>query len=84
MSNAALVAAIPNRFMLEWHMPYNPFKEEIFKDPLVVKNGYMDLHDKPGFGMELIPDIEKKYPYVPNIYDGSMWGYDRPNPRFKK
>ena len=56
-------------------------KEEIFKDPLVVKNGYIDLHDKPGFDMELIPGIEKKFHYIPNPYEGSMWGYDRPNPR---
>jgi L-alanine-DL-glutamate epimerase-like enolase superfamily enzyme len=73
MANAALVAAIPNRLMLELNQTYNPFKEMIFKDPLVVRNGYMDLHDKPGFGMELIPGIEKKYPYLP----GNYW---KPNP----
>ena len=37
MANAALVAAIPNRLMLELNQSYNPFKEEIFKEPLVVK-----------------------------------------------
>ena len=73
MANAALVAAIPNHLVLELNQTYNPFKEEIFKDPLVVKKGYMDLFDKPGFGLELKPNIAQKFPYL----DGS---YSRPNP----
>jgi L-alanine-DL-glutamate epimerase-like enolase superfamily enzyme len=73
MANAALVAAIPNRFMLELNQTYNPFKEEIFKEPLVVKHGYMDLPNKPGFGVELIDDVEKKFPYLPG-------DFERPNP----
>ena len=73
MANAALVAGIPNRFMLELNQTYNPLKEEIFKEPLVVKHGYMDLPNKPGFGVELIDDVEKKFPYLPGRYD-------KPNP----
>jgi len=73
MANAALVAAIPNRHMLELNQTYNPFKEEIFQDPLVVQRGYMDVHNKPGFGMELRPGIAEKFPYIPGRYD-------RPNP----
>lgn len=64
MANAHLVAAIPNRLMLELNQTYNPFKEEIFKDPMVVKNGYLDVSSRPGFGMELIGNIAKKYPYL--------------------
>ncbi len=74
MANAHLVAAIPNRLMLELNQTYNPFKEEIFKDPLVVVNGYMDLPDRPGFGMELIDDVASKFPYI----DGS-WAVPNPN-----
>ena len=74
MANAALVAAIPNHLVLELNQTFNPFKEEIFKDPLVVRNGYMDLPRKPGFGMELKPGIAAKFPYVP----GSYW---KPNPK---
>jgi galactonate dehydratase len=76
MANAALVAAIPNRFMLELNQTYNPFKEEIFKDPLVVRNGYLDLPKRPGFGMELKPGMAAKFPYVP----GNYW---KPNPRLQ-
>jgi L-alanine-DL-glutamate epimerase-like enolase superfamily enzyme len=69
MSNAHLVAAIPNHLLLELNQTYNPFKEELFKDPLVVRKGYLDLPNKPGYGVELIPGIEKKFPYLPGSYN---------------
>ncbi len=74
MANAALVAAIPNSLVLELNQTYNPFKEELFKDPLVVRNGYMDLPRRPGFGMELKPGIAARFPYLP----GEYW---KPNPK---
>ena len=76
MMNAALVAAIPNHLMLELNQTFNPFKEDVFKYPLVVKNGYLDLPDKPGFGVELAGGAEalaRKFPYLPGRYD-------KPNP----
>ena len=68
MANAHLVASIPNRLVLEINQTHNPLRTEVFKEPLVVDNGYMDLPDKPGFGMELAPDLEKKFPYIPGRY----------------
>jgi L-alanine-DL-glutamate epimerase-like enolase superfamily enzyme len=73
MANAALVAAIPNHLVLELNQTYNPFKEELFKDPLVVKRGYMDLPNKPGFGVEVKEGIESKFPFLPGPYS-------KPNP----
>lgn len=75
MANAALVAAIPNRLLLELNQTYNPFKEEIFKDPLVVRKGYMEVHRRPGFGMELKPGVAAKFPFIP----GNYW---KRNPRY--
>ena len=72
-ANAQLVAAIPNRRVLELNQTFNPFKEEIFRNPLVVKKGYMDLPARPGLGVELAPDLEKKFPYL----EGTYW---KPNP----
>ncbi|MFC2112842.1 enolase C-terminal domain-like protein [Bacteroidota bacterium] len=68
MVNAHLVAGIPNRHMLELNMTHNPLKEGVFKEPLTVVNGYMDLPDKPGYGVEVIDDLEKKFPWVPGRY----------------
>jgi L-alanine-DL-glutamate epimerase-like enolase superfamily enzyme len=60
--------------MLELNQTFNPFKEEIFKDPLVVKDGYLDVPDRPGYGMELIDDVARKFPF----FDGS-WAITNPN-----
>ena len=68
MANAALVAAIPNRLMLELNQTHNPFKEELFEEPLVVRNGYMDLPKRPGFGMRVKPGVAAKFPYIPGTY----------------
>jgi len=73
MANAALVAAIPNHLLLEHNVTFSALREGVFKDPLVARRGYLDLPDKPGFGVELIPGIEKKFPYLPGRFD-------KPNP----
>lgn len=73
IGNAHFVAAIPNRDYCELNQTYNPLKEEIFKEPLTVERGVMKLSDKPGFGVELIDDVEKVFPYVPGAFS-------KPNP----
>jgi L-alanine-DL-glutamate epimerase-like enolase superfamily enzyme len=73
LANGALVAGIPNHLVLELNQTYNPFKEQLFKDPLVVRKGYLDLPDKPGFGVELKSGIASKFSYIPGTY----W---KPNP----
>lgn len=73
MANAALVASIPNRLLLELNQTYNPFKEELFEEPLVVRRGVMELPTKPGFGMKLKRGVAERFPYIP----GNYW---KPNP----
>jgi L-alanine-DL-glutamate epimerase-like enolase superfamily enzyme len=68
MANAALVASIPNREYCELNQTYNPLKEEIFQEPLTAVKGEMTLPAKPGFGVELIDGVEKKFPYVPGSF----------------
>ena len=58
-------SAIPNRLMLELSQTYNPFKEEIFKKPSIVKKGNMDLPGRPGSGMELKLGLPQRCPYLP-------------------
>lgn len=74
MANAHFVAGIPNGEYCELNQTFNPLKEGIFKEPLTVENGRMRLPDRPGFGVELIDDVEKKFPYVPG-------SYNKPNPK---
>ena len=74
MQNAHVAAGIPNLLLLEvYEASVDPLKTEIFKEPLVVKDSFLDLNDKPGFGLELAPDLEKKFPYMPGHFI-------RPNP----
>jgi L-alanine-DL-glutamate epimerase-like enolase superfamily enzyme len=76
IANIHLVAGVPSGHMCELNQTFNPLKWEIFKDPYLVKDGILKIPDKPGFGVELIDDLEKKFPFVPGPY------YKR-NPVFK-
>jgi L-alanine-DL-glutamate epimerase-like enolase superfamily enzyme len=55
--SAHMVAAIPNGLIVE----YMPWWEFIYQEPLPLKDGYIRIPDKPGFGLELDPDIVQKY-----------------------
>ena len=75
ISNAHLMAAVPNRFLLETNMTPNPLKEGLFKEKLAVKNGYLDVPNKPGLGVELKEGLAEQYPPLPgpwNIPDPDM------------
>ena len=69
IANAHLMAAIPNRFLLESNMTPNPFKEGLFKETLAVKDGYLDIPDKPGLGVEIQEGLAEQYPYIPGPWN---------------
>ena len=65
MSNIQLVAAIPNALVLESCRHYNPFREDLFKQPIVVRDGYAEVPPGPGLGVEIIDDADERFPYDP-------------------
>jgi len=69
IANAHLLAAVPNRFLLETNMTANPLKEGLFREKVAVRDGYLTIPDKPGLGVELIDDLEEKYPYIPGWWN---------------
>lgn len=69
IANAHLMAAIPNRLLLESNMTPNPLKEGLFKEALAVKDGYLDIPDGPGLGVELRDDLEDEFPYIPGPWN---------------
>jgi galactonate dehydratase len=69
-----IAAGIPNLLMLEVGRTFNPLKEDVFKEPLVVVDGHMQLPNRPGFGLELIDDLEGRFPFLPGTCD-------RPKPK---
>lgn len=76
IANIHLVAGVPSGHMCELNQTYNPLKWEIFKVPYPIENGILTIPDKPGFGVEIIDDVEKRFPFVEGPY------YKR-NPRFE-
>ena len=69
IANAHLMAAIPNGLLLESNMTPNPLKEGLFKEPLRVVDGYLDVPDRPGLGVELRDDLDQAYPYLPGPWN---------------
>jgi len=65
VENAHLMAASPNRFLLEMNVTPDPLKDGVLKDGPVVKNGYFDIPNKPGLGVELREGLEEMYPPLP-------------------
>jgi L-alanine-DL-glutamate epimerase-like enolase superfamily enzyme len=64
IANAHLMAAIPNRLLLESNMTVNPLKENLFSEPLAVRDGHLDIPEQPGLGVELRAGIQDEFPYV--------------------
>jgi L-alanine-DL-glutamate epimerase-like enolase superfamily enzyme len=68
-ANGSLAAGIPNLMMLETNQTMNPLRTDLLKEPLVPKDGYIELPNKPGFGIEVIDDVEKRFPFIEGRYD---------------
>jgi hypothetical protein len=58
------MAAVPNRLMLESNMTPNPLKEGLFKEWFGAKNGYIEVPQKPGLGVELKEGLAELYPPI--------------------
>jgi L-alanine-DL-glutamate epimerase-like enolase superfamily enzyme len=62
MSNLHFSASIPNGRMQEFDRNYSPLREELLVEPVKInKDGYLNLPDKPGLGVELNESVVKKY-----------------------
>lgn len=55
--SAHLIAAIPNGLIVE----YMPWWDAIYQEPPQVKDGYLEIPDKPGIGLELDPEAINRY-----------------------
>jgi L-alanine-DL-glutamate epimerase-like enolase superfamily enzyme len=81
LCNAHFTAGIPNGYMCEYFMyPNTPWRDVLFKEPLIPKNSYLTLNNKPGLGMELadLEQLKSKFPFDPNAESTLA------NPRFPK
>ena len=53
--------------------PANVVKEGLFKETLAVKEGYLDIPDKPGLGVEIREGLAEQYPYIPGPWNTPGW-----------
>jgi hypothetical protein len=81
IGNAHFTAGIPNGYMCEYFMyPNTPWRDVLFREPLIPKNSYLTLNNKPGLGVELadLEQLKSKFPFDPNAESTVA------NPRFPK
>ncbi|HXI17414.1 MAG TPA: galactonate dehydratase [Chloroflexota bacterium] len=62
--NVHFAASTPNFVVLEYN-PDTGARAEIVDQPLVVKDGYIELPTKPGLGIEINEEAIAKYPFAP-------------------
>ncbi len=61
--SAHLDAVAPN-FLIQERLFLNDWRNEVITEPLVVKDGFIELNDKPGWGIELDEELCARYPRV--------------------
>jgi galactonate dehydratase len=59
-----LDAICPN-FLIQERLFLNDWRNEVITEPLVVKDGCLQLNDKPGWGIELDEDLCAAHPEIP-------------------
>lgn len=75
-----LAACIPNFAIQEYPIGENSApKNRIVQSTIKLEKGFLIIPDAPGIGVELTPDAEKEFPYVPRKFvtrlqaDGSVF-----------
>lgn len=68
MENAHAVAALPNPRVLELCMIQGPLQWGILAAPPAIRDGWLELPDRPGLGVELGDKLSERFPYVEGDY----------------
>jgi len=63
--NVHFAAATPNFLILEYRPDDEAPRKDLLKEPLMVKDGYIPLPNKPGWGIELNEEAFRHYPAKP-------------------
>ena len=56
-----LIASIPHAPFLEFSVTESPLRKEFLVNPFKQKDGFVDVPQSPGLGIEINPDVIKKY-----------------------
>jgi galactonate dehydratase len=61
---AQLNASLPNFFIHEIFDEFNvPWEKQLLTHPVEVKDGYIEISDRPGLGADLVVEEAKRHPY---------------------
>lgn len=80
MANAQVVAAMPNALTVEVDQTGNPFIDELLVEPLTIKDGQLQLSDRPGLGVQLNEKVIERYRLAdpfdipPGFYSDMVFG----------
>ncbi|MEM2350234.1 MAG: enolase C-terminal domain-like protein, partial [Candidatus Bathyarchaeia archaeon] len=59
------VAAFPNGLIVECFPKSSPYRDSdvhgLYKDPIEIRNGWIEIPDKPGFGIEIDEQVAERY-----------------------
>jgi galactonate dehydratase len=58
-------ASTPNFLILEYHAPDEGAYKDVLQEPLMVKDGYLEIPNKPGWGVELNEEALRHMPPRP-------------------
>lgn len=61
--SAHLDAVAPN-FLIQERLHLNDWRNDVIMEPLQVRDGFLDLPDKPGWGIELNEELCRKHPKI--------------------
>ena len=65
-ANVHLLCALGNGLVYEAdEAPVNPFRTDLARNPLVVRDGFIEPHDAPGLGLDIDESMLADYPAVP-------------------
>ena len=65
MVNVHFAASTPNFLILEYHPDDASPRKDLVRDPILVKDGYLPIPDKPGWGYEVNEEALRHYPPKP-------------------
>ncbi len=72
LASAHVCASVPNFFRQEFMFNDVPWRDEVITHPIkdMVKNGHLQLSDRPGLGVDLVEEEMEKHPGVLKPRDG--------------
>jgi len=69
MANLHVAFASPNARFVEYALAPDNVRAEMLAEPVRVTDGFAELPEAPGLGVELRPDFIEKYPFRPGIVE---------------